>query len=355
MSRGGFSRDGLRWEAGGGISSGSSAGLTDLLDNMRSNREKQAYQEAIHRFGRRGILVSVPLAVIGLFMLLRSGLSAGTTSRAMHCYFLLDRTGSMASMGDAVKKGFNDFVQQQRAQPGSMYMTLAQFNSENPFELRFTSTDVRTVPPLHVFEPRGTTPLYDALHALIGHALEAERHQSEREVVIAVFSDGQENASRHHKREDVFRLIERQRRLGWTFVFLGANQDAFAASRSLSMSKGATSNYVPDSRGMMHAWSDLSGSMRRARSSMHTGHARTATERANFLKGFDSAEKDFEARGSTATPEQQRQQQQQQRAGAGGAKGRGLGHVGKGRGGGRRRARQEHAASRAARAAATAA
>ena len=124
----------------------------------------------------------------------------------MHIFFLLDRTGSMHSIRSAVVSGFNEFLQQQQAQPGSMTMTLAQFNSLAPFEVRFEARDVHTVAPLDAtsFAPSGMTPLYDALAMLIDHAHKAEQ-ASEREVVIAVFTDGKENASRRYSRDQARR------------------------------------------------------------------------------------------------------------------------------------------------------
>ena len=70
---------------------------------------------------------------------------------------------------------------------------------------------------------------YDALALLIEHAAKAEAG-SEREVLIALLTDGRENASRQRTREQVAKLIEARREAGWTFVFLGANQDAFASA-----------------------------------------------------------------------------------------------------------------------------
>ena len=180
------------------------AGLTDLLDHMRDQKDKRERAENVQRLSKRGLMVCGPLLCIIAFLWLRPGSrsDASGSSRAMHCYFLLDRTGSMSSMSSAVISGFNEFLQQQKAQPGSMYMTLAQFNSENPFELRFSGQDLRAVSPLDSFKPSGQTPLYDALAAMIAHAT-SEQQQSEREVVIGIFSDGKENASRKHTRAEV--------------------------------------------------------------------------------------------------------------------------------------------------------
>lgn len=276
---------------------------------------------------RRGLYAAVPLLLLCVFCMRRSGgaaasgASAAGQQRQVHCFFLLDRTGSMNTLSHAVRTGFNDFVEQQKKQSGAMRMTLAQFNSEKPFELVFANSDVRNVEPLPRFDPRGTTPLYDAVHSLIEHASKVER-STESEIVVAIFTDGHENASRQHSQSEIFKLIEERRKLGWTFVFLGANQDSFGTGRGIAVAKGSTSNFVADARGMRAAWSDFSKSTRRYRSKVSTGVKPTQAERSNYLAGFDSAEKDFAQRGGAA------------KAGAGGAD---VPPPGKGGGGGRRR------------------
>ena len=60
-------------------------------------------------------------------------------------------------------------------------------------------------------------------------------------------------------------MIEQRRQAGRTFVFLGANQDLLGEPTSLAMSRGATSNYIADARGVTAAWADLSGATARSR------------------------------------------------------------------------------------------
>jgi len=46
-----------------------------------------------------------------------------------HIAVILDRTGSMAVIRDDTIGGFNTFLQQQKAEPGSATLTLVQFDS----------------------------------------------------------------------------------------------------------------------------------------------------------------------------------------------------------------------------------
>ena len=53
-----------------------------------------------------------------------------------------------------------------------------------------------------------------------------------------VFTDGLENASRTWTRDQVFTLIEQKKAQGWTFVFMGANQDAYAEGSRIGFQAG---------------------------------------------------------------------------------------------------------------------
>lgn len=286
--------------------------LDFLLDDLHRQKEKQRRESL---YSRRGAALAA-LAFLLLVAWMRSGgskssSSAGGTAgeRLVHCYFLLDRTGSMRPLQSAVVKGFNSYVEEQRQQPGSMLLTLAQFSSEVTLDIQFEARDIHAVQPLSAFEPRGSTPLYDALSLLIEHATKATAARgggasaaaaaeaAGSEVVVVVFTDGRENASRQRSREDLFKLIEARRRAGWTFVFLGANQDSFEASSQLAVAAGATSNFVADAKGVQAAYTDLSGGVMRARKSLRAGRPQALAEKAAFLKGFHSAEADYRQRG----------------------------------------------------------
>src|SRR5688500_8049989 len=71
-----------------------------------------------------------------------------TTQPTTHVYFLLDRTGSMASMAADVIGGFNGFVESQRRQPGEARMTLVQFDTVDPFEIVTDALTFDRVRPL---------------------------------------------------------------------------------------------------------------------------------------------------------------------------------------------------------------
>ncbi len=105
------------------------------------------------------------------------------------------------------------------------------------------------------FEPRGMTPLYDAIDRLLDVAESSGAHDADQLVVI--FTDGHENASKTDGRT-INRRIGRLRDRGWTFVFLGANQDAFDVAHGLGMARTAGRNVAADADGVRQMYSELS-------------------------------------------------------------------------------------------------
>jgi len=220
-----------------------------------------------------------------------------------HIYFLLDRSGSMQSIADDVIGGFNAFVKEQQRESSDsagLDMTMVQFDSKNPQEVLYSARDIGDVPLLctDTFRPRAATPLFDAIGSIISMAEEAEVPQSDKkQIVIVTFSDGMENSSREHSKESVFSRIETKQKEGWTFVFLGANQDSYAEGGRLGYAKANIQNFAFDSKGTQTAWGAVSGAtqvMRRTCGKKDGG----VYSNEDFFDGVKSAEADYESRKS---------------------------------------------------------
>ena len=149
--------------------------------------------------------------------------------------FLLDRSGSMETCRVDTIGGFNAFVSDQKTLGGKL--TLVQFDHEikNVYE----DTPLGDVAPLttETFQPRGSTALMDA----IGRTIKA--HESKTGVVFIIQTDGGENSSHKYTKAHIKDLIEQKTKDGWTFMYLGANQDAFAEAGSMGIAPTATLHY----------------------------------------------------------------------------------------------------------------
>lgn len=154
-----------------------------------------------------------------------------------HIEFVLDRSGSMHSIKTDIEGGFDAFIADQRSHPGQCTVSLAQFDNE--YETVFTAIDVRDVGPLDL-QPRGATAMLDAIGRSVialGERL-AALPEPERPgtVVVAIMTDGMENASREFTHEAIKALVTRQEQAyNWQFLYMGADQDAIEVGASIGV------------------------------------------------------------------------------------------------------------------------
>ena len=191
-----------------------------------------------------------------------------TRSDLTHLYFLLDRSGSMQSIKSDTEGGFAAFIEQQRSASGACRVTLAQFDSV--YDEVLCDVPVAEVPPL-LLEPRGSTALLDSIGRLVteaGSRLAAlPEDQRPATVVVAIMTDGLENASREWTQPAIKALVEQQTAAyGWEFLYMGADQDAIEVGTSIGI---AAEHAVTYGRGsvdkVMAATSAKVASLRQAR------------------------------------------------------------------------------------------
>jgi uncharacterized protein YegL len=154
--------------------------------------------------------------------------------------FILDRSGSMASMKVEAIGGFGAFLESQQKLPGEARLTLVLFDHE--YIVAHDGRPIKDVPKLdeHTYVPRGTTALLDAIGRTINTMGERLDKTPEPErpgkVIVAILTDGLENASQEFKRKQIFKMIKDQRETyAWEFIFLGANQDAIHAGAQIGI------------------------------------------------------------------------------------------------------------------------
>lgn len=163
----------------------------------------------------------------------------------LYVSFILDETGSMQSVKSQTIAGFNEYIDNLKKDKASVkaHFTLTKFNSDK-MQIVHNDVSLDCVERLNdnTYLPSALTPLYDAIGKTI-NALESSVKGKKSKVLVIIQTDGQENASREYDRKKVFDLIEKKKGDGWTFAFLGADQDAYLASELIGISKGNTLNY----------------------------------------------------------------------------------------------------------------
>jgi len=172
---------------------------------------------------------------------------------------VLDETGSMEVCRGAAIAGFNQWLaEQQRAEQLPKHeactLTLVKFSERPGLPLcRLVHEDVplASVPPLsrETYRPNGGTPLLDAVGRTIMW-MDRQQPQPHRTLVV-VLTDGEENASHEFTASQIRELIRSREATGtWTFVYLAANDDAWAVSERLGIPGGNTSSFSVQEMGV---------------------------------------------------------------------------------------------------------
>jgi ADP-ribosylglycohydrolase len=192
-----------------------------------------------------------------------------TADRAdrVHVAVLLDRSGSMSSIADDTIGGFNTFIAEQRKLTGRCRISLVQFDGHDPQEIVADAVPVAEIADLDdgTYLPRGMTPLLDALGTLIGRidrrvAADADEYQ-----LVAVITDGLENASSDFTRAGIAEMVKDRSDAGWAFVFLGANIDSFTEAGNVGMVRAQAADWDHSGEGVRDGFDALSRSSRRYR------------------------------------------------------------------------------------------
>ena len=207
---------------------------------------------------------------------------------------VLDRSGSMEACAAATIAGFNSFLDQQKAQPGQAALSLHQF--DDAYETVYSGIPLAEVTPLDetTFVPRGHTRLLDA----IGRTIEttSRRHdqlpepQRPGRVLVAVITDGQENASTRFSPQRVSELIVQcKTNRGWQFVFIGTEQAAITDAAGWGVDQAYSIRFsaarADSVRGSWKALSGLSSRIRDLTEQSPSGFTDEERESAHVGKG----------------------------------------------------------------------
>jgi uncharacterized protein YegL len=180
---------------------------------------------------------------------------------------ILDRSGSMCSIAADAIGGYNTFLKDQQSIDGEARITVVLFDDQ--YQLLHAATPLAEAEPLTsaTFVPRGGTALMDA----IGRTLQVEGARIAAEgwaekVIVCITTDGGENQSKEFTAPMVRELVTAAEAKGWAFVFLAANQDAFATAQFYGMSGAHAQNFAASGAGVSQAYAAVSNMTRSLRS-----------------------------------------------------------------------------------------
>ena len=165
---------------------------------------------------------------------------------------ILDESKSMSTMGPEPVEAVNEFILTARAaaKPAAENCVITLYTFNQKVTKKWDRVPLNDVVKFEDYLPTATTALNDAIGKAITEHTELEN------VSVVIVTDGAENSSRTFGHEQVKELIKDKTDGGWTFMFLAANQDAFATGGSYGIDANRSANFVSQNRG------DFTGLMR---------------------------------------------------------------------------------------------
>ena len=154
---------------------------------------------------------------------------------------ILDASGSMSSIYQQALTGVNETIQtilmaQQTHPKLQQYLTLVSFNAGEDFLHRiYDAVPIENVKNItrNDYVPQGCTALYDAMGDMVSDLQQKVSHEDA--VLVTVITDGYENSSCRWSGKQIKSIVQELRQMGWTFNYIGANQDVDQVADSIGI------------------------------------------------------------------------------------------------------------------------
>lgn len=184
-----------------------------------------------------------------------------TKKKDTELVFIIDKSGSMSGLESDTIGSFNSVIEEQKkdTENGKVYVTTVMFNHmHNKVHDREDIENIKEMTNSD-YRPCGCTALLDAVGDTFANLSNVEGIK-DRNVVVAIITDGYENASREYKKSQVKELIEAREKDGWKVLFFGAGIDAFSdnAGAGLGIRKDRILSVGHTSEGLGQSFRNIS-------------------------------------------------------------------------------------------------
>lgn len=197
---------------------------------------------------------------------------------------ILDESGSMGFLRNDVIGGMNTFIDEQKKLPGKVKLSIVKF--ANTVSKLYNRVKLEEVPQLteEHYLPSGGTALYDAVGSTLSALIAKEKSKpSNKKYIIAIQTDGEENASCDFSHEKVTKLIkEAEDEYGMDVLFLGANMNVVNIASSLGIKAGKMSTFAASAGGIGSSFSTISAAAANYRGYSKSGETLSSAQVDNF-------------------------------------------------------------------------
>ena len=181
--------------------------------------------------------------------------------------FIIDRSGSMHGLESDTIVGFNSMIAKQKKEKGKTIVSTVLFNTQ--FELIHDRVGIGDIKKINEkqYSVGGRTALLDAVGTTVDRINRRQEDDEEKvkTTLVVIITDGYENSSTEYTYSNIKRLIDRQKKNGWDFLFLGANIDVAAEARKMGIRRENSVSYSCDTEGIAEMYSTVDAKLCMAR------------------------------------------------------------------------------------------
>lgn len=159
----------------------------------------------------------------------------------VHNLIILDESGSMESIKTPTINGFNELVQtlqhvEKEFPEQEHFISMLTFNSNGNRLLHFLDpvSQLKAI-DASTYQPNFSTPLFDAIGFGVQKLKQAISGIPEKNVLVTILTDGEENASREFNGQAIKSLVEGLKAEGWVFTYIGTDHDISKVADQLSI------------------------------------------------------------------------------------------------------------------------
>lgn len=238
--------------------------------------------------------------------------------KTLNVAFVWDMSGSMGSIKGATKEGTQGYLMDLQKEERKLikkhgegvYTRLSLTIFDTVFEQWIVDEPILNIDAemtVNKYGPRGGTALYDAIANTIADVESRLADRKNEKCLVIVMTDGHENSSKEYGlhqdgKNKLFKLIKSYEKKGnWTFVYLGANVDAYSEAVAIGIPQGNAAFYSA-SAGSVGATMDSATPMTTNLRHRVGGQSSSAFADANLAQDFRDDEDKDEGNSTLWTP-----------------------------------------------------
>jgi uncharacterized protein YegL len=179
-----------------------------------------------------------------------------------HVLLLVDDSGSMSSVAEAVRSGFNEYIDSLIADKDGKYrVTVGIFGHQ--YRTVAAAEKPKNVLKLDHFTytaAQYSTALYDGIGRIVGEFDKATTLADDDKVILVIQTDGEDNSSDEFTVNAARQLIEKKQASGWSVLYLGAGPNAWSGGRALGVKGNSSFNTQHTAEGYASSYTGVTRS-----------------------------------------------------------------------------------------------